>query len=349
MDRPVTSVLDLVRGGVELALDSTGRPETPVLVIDLDTLGSSSESHQLAAGARSHVAGSATPVVGTTTRPLGGAALDLATALDLTLTTVDEPARCAVAVDDVDNACSALISAAAAKPVAAVTLFQTLRLTPELPTTAALVVESMAYSMLLASTEFREWRSSTPRRTPPHVADPVRVVREGDVLRATLSNPARRNAYSRDMRDGLVEALTLAALDSSVAEVHLTGDGPAFCSGGDLDEFGTIDDVAVAHLIRLRQGAGAAADRVGERLIAHVHGPCIGAGVEIPAFANRVVAAEGTTFRLPELAMGLIPGAGGTVSIPRRIGRWRTAYLAVTGEPIGVERALAWGLIDGLE
>ena len=79
------------------------------------------------------------------------------------------------------------------------------------------------------------------------------------------------------------------------------------------------------------------------------HGPCIGAGIEVPAFAGSVLASPGTTFRLPELRMGLIPGAGGTVSIPRRIGRWRTAYLALSGAPIGIETAQAWGLVDGLD
>ena len=79
---------------------------------------------------------------------------------------------------------------------------------------------------------------------------------------------------------------------------------------------------------------------------ARVHGPCAGAGIELAAFAGTVVAEAGTTFRLPEVGMGLIPGAGGTVSIPRRIGRWRTLYLALTGQPLDVATALAWGLAD---
>lgn len=61
------------------------------------------------------------------------------------------------------------------------------------------------------------------------------------------------------------------------------------------------------------------------------------------------MAAPDTTVRLPELSMGLIPGAGGTVSIPRRIGRRRTLYLALDGRPVPAERALAWGLVDRIE
>ena len=59
-----------------------------------------------------------------------------------------------------------------------------------------------------------------------------------------------------------------------------------------------------------------------------------------------VLAAPDTRIRLPEVAMGLVPGAGGTVSIPRRIGRHRTAWLALTGAEIGADQALAWGLVD---
>jgi enoyl-CoA hydratase/carnithine racemase len=85
-----------------------------------------------------------------------------------------------------------------------------------------------------------------------------------------------------------------------------------------------------------------------ERAEVMVHGPCVGAGVELPAFAGTVTAARGTTFTLPEVAMGLIPGAGGTVSIPRRVGRWRALYLALTGSTIDAATALSWGLIDGV-
>ncbi|RLB42987.1 MAG: enoyl-CoA hydratase/isomerase family protein, partial [Deltaproteobacteria bacterium] len=80
----------------------------------------------------------------------------------------------------------------------------------------------------------------------------------------------------------------------------------------------------------------------------HVHGACIGSGIELPAFAHRIVAAEKTFFQLPELTMGLIPGAGGTVSILRRIGRQRTAYLCLSAKRITAPTALEWGLIDSI-
>jgi enoyl-CoA hydratase/carnithine racemase len=85
---------------------------------------------------------------------------------------------------------------------------------------------------------------------------------------------------------------------------------------------------------------------LGTRVTAHVHGACIGAGVEIPAFCARVHATPDAVFRLPEVAMGLIPGAGGTASLPRRIGRFRTNYLALSGFEIDANTAQRWGLVD---
>ena len=79
---------------------------------------------------------------------------------------------------------------------------------------------------------------------------------------------------------------------------------------------------------------------------ARVHGVSVGAGVEFAAFAERVVAAPNASFQLPEVSIGLIPGAGGCVSIPRRIGRQRAAWLALSGRRINAATALEWGLVD---
>jgi enoyl-CoA hydratase/carnithine racemase len=161
-----------------------------------------------------------------------------------------------------------------------------------------------------------------------------------------LNRPQRRNAYGRQLRDELCDALRVAVGDPWVSRVVLDGAGPCFCSGGDLAEFGTAPDLATAHFVRTLGGAGRLVHELRDRAEVRVHGPCVGAGVELPAFAGTVIAAEGTTFTLPEVAMGLIPGAGGTVSIPRRIGRWRALYLALSGRPLDTATALSWGLID---
>ena len=85
---------------------------------------------------------------------------------------------------------------------------------------------------------------------------------------------------------------------------------------------------------------------IADQLHVHLHGACMGAGIEVPALAHHVIAAPDTVIALPELGLGLVPGAGGTASIPRRIGRQRTAALALSGARIDAATALAWGLVD---
>jgi enoyl-CoA hydratase/carnithine racemase len=237
---------------------------------------------------------------------------------------------------------------AARTPLAAATLAQLLRLGAWRDVEAGLVAESLAYAVLQAGPEFAAWlarRGRTPE--PQTTGDPlVLVTREDDEIHLTLNRPAKRNAWSAAMRDALVEALDLVTLDGSLRAVVLTGAGPAFCAGGDLDEFGTLPDPATAHAVRTTRSAARALAAVAPRVRAEVHGACVGAGLELAAFAGRVRARRDAFFELPELAMGLVPGAGGTVSLPRRIGRQRTAWLALSGVRLDAPTALAWGLVD---
>lgn len=246
-----------------------------------------------------------------------------------------------------DEALERLVASASARPRAAAALALLLRGEAR-DVDNGLVAESAVYSMLQAGPEFSAWRAGRSVVTAlpvPDTSAPLTVVSDGHHMTVTLSRPERHNALNTAMRDALVEVLAAAGADEAV-HVILHGAGPSFCSGGDLDEFGTTPDPASSHLIRLTRSPAALAARLGPRLEARVHGACIGAGVELAAFAGRVVAHPDTFFALPELALGLIPGAGGTVSLPLRIGRHRTAWLALTGERIGAERARQWGLVD---
>jgi len=241
-----------------------------------------------------------------------------------------------------------LCAAIRAQPLAATTLTQVLRHNATANVRDGLLAESLAYSTLQHGVEFRRWlasRSGSPG-TLPDAADPVRIEREAARLRITLNRPEKRNAYSTAMRDALCNALALARLEPELETVILAGAGPAFCAGGDLDEFGQARDAAIAHLTRSARSAGAYLHDLRERVICHLHGACIGAGIELPAFAGRVRVRADAFFQLPEVGMGLIPGAGGTVSITHRIGRLRTASLALTGRRLDAETALDWGLVD---
>lgn len=238
----------------------------------------------------------------------------------------------------------------AAQPASSAVLAQVLRMTLRLDFDQALALESMAYSMLLASSGFRAWRAGRPkRRREEEGAERVNLVKADGVLRIELSRPAARNAFDAAMRDALVEALEFALEDPDALPVELVGAGPGFSSGGDLDEFGDAPDPAEAHLVRTLQSPARLVAALGPRLTARLHGACIGAGIEVPAAAARITARPGATFRLPEVSMGLIPGAGGTATVPRRIGRERACYMALSGAEIDLDTALAWGLVDVAE
>jgi enoyl-CoA hydratase/carnithine racemase len=214
------------------------------------------------------------------------------------------------------------------------------------------ITESLAYSTLQSGVEFARWLAERGPAVVPDLPEPVVAERIGDVLHARFNRPQRHNAFSTDARAALLEALDVALLDPSVTEVVLGGNGPSFCSGGDLAEFGSFDDPASAHLARTRHSPALALDaltaRLGRACRAEVHGQVLGSGLEMAAFCGHVTCRAGATLGLPELALGLIPGAGGTVSITRRIGRWRTAYLVLSGKFIDPATALDWGLVDEL-
>jgi enoyl-CoA hydratase/carnithine racemase len=242
-----------------------------------------------------------------------------------------------------------LVERITATPIAATALAVLLRVNEHLPVDEALAAESAVYSTLQGGPEFAAWRASTPQRPRPDGAvDPVRVARDGSTMTITLDRPARHNAYDATMRDGFVGALQ-AGFDPDVTRIVIRGTGPSFCSGGDLDEFGTRPDPATAHLIRLTRSAGRLIHRLADKVEVELHGWCIGAGIELPAFAGRVRAAPSASIVLPEVRFGLVPGAGGTVSLPRRIGRQRTAWLGLTGATLDASTALAWGLVDALD
>ena len=245
-----------------------------------------------------------------------------------------------------DDVIEALRTRVAAQPAAATVAAQVFRMTLDVSFEKALTLESLAYSMLLASSQFRDWRETTPVRV--RVDDDPRVLmdQQPDGLHIRLNRSTARNAFDARMRDELVEALSFALDHPDRPAVTLSGAGPAFSAGGDLDTFGQATDVGEAHLIRTLRSPAHLVRDLGDRITVCVHGACIGAGIEVPAAAARITARPGTHFRLPEVSMGLIPGAGGTATIARRIGRQRAFFMALSGDTIDLETALVWDLVD---
>ena len=251
-----------------------------------------------------------------------------------------------VGVERLEDALGGLRAACADHPLAVGVLGQVTRTNESLGLHAALLAESLAYSGLLAGGEFRAWREANPSRPTPESGSPVRIDWEDDSVVIRLDRPEVRNAYDPAMRDALTDALRAVSALPEAPALRLEGCGPDFCSGGDLSWFGAADDVMVAHAVRTARSPGLLLAGLGAT--ARVHGACIGAGVELPAFCARVEADPGSWFRLPEISMGLIPGAGGTVSLLARMGRHRLNWLAVSGTPLDAAKARDWGLVDAL-
>jgi enoyl-CoA hydratase/carnithine racemase len=235
-------------------------------------------------------------------------------------------------------------------PIAAMTLVQVLRATETLDIMAALTVESLAYATLQGGAENRAWLATRGPIHPRPSGDglPVRLDRHADYLSICLNQPAVFNAINITMRDALAEGLMLAALDDTIKHIHLHGAGRCFSVGGALEEFGSAPDQSTAHAVRCVTSPAFLLAPVAARTTAHVHGACIGAGAELAGLCGRVVARPNAFFQLPEIRFGLIPGCGGTVGIARRIGRHRTAYLALSARRIGARKARLWGLVDDI-
>lgn len=234
-------------------------------------------------------------------------------------------------------------------PLAAMVLVQHLRVSEGQSLQDALKAESFAYATLQKGPEFLAWQEGYSRRPLQLANDPaVDVVRDDTSLFLSLNQPKNRNAMGTMMRDTLCEILDIALMDKDISKVTLTGKGATFSIGGAIEEFGEVSDPATAHWIRSLRLPATRLAQLTDKLEIHVNGAAIGAGAEIAAFGHRVTSSSKAWFQLPELKYGLIPGAGGTASIPRRIGRQKTAYMALCMKKIRAKTALEWGLIDAI-
>lgn len=255
-----------------------------------------------------------------------------------------------VAPERLDAQLGAIGRTAAQSPIATALLARLLRLGEGLPFDAALELESLAYSALLGGGEFARWLAGADRgHEQKEARPPVRYDRTEDEVILTLASPGNRNAMTATMRDALFEVLANVLEDPSAPTMLLQAEGKCFSTGGALAEFGSAHDLAAAHVIRTERSCARLLHRLGDRATVKLNGACIGSGIEVPAAAAHRIAAPDLLVQLPELQMGLIPGAGGTVTVARAIGRHRLMWLALGAFRIGAGRALEWGLIHGIE
>ena len=167
----------------------------------------------------------------------------------------------------------------------------------------------------------------------------VHLERDGDVAVIVIDNPPI-NAGSAEVRRGLLEAVDAVRQDDAIAAAVIIGAGNAFIAGADLREFGRpLEEPQLPAVI-------AAIESCGKPFVAALHGAALGGGFELALGCDARVAARGTVVGLPEVTLGIIPGAGGTQRLPRIVGIARAIQLVCSGERLPSEEALAAGLID---
>lgn len=255
-----------------------------------------------------------------------------------------------VAPERLETQLTTVDQTAAQAPIATAVLARLLRLGERLDFEDALEMESLTYSALLGGGEFAQWMAGAERNSSgAQELPPVRYDRDGDTVTLWLVSPGNHNAMTAMMRDALYEALANVLEDPSEPSLTLRAEGRCFSTGGDLSEFGSAHDLAAAHVIRTQRSCARLLHRLDARAEVYLHGACIGSGIEVPAAAAFRVAAPDLVVQLPELRMGLIPGAGGTVTLAHAIGRHRLLWLALGAFRIGAQQALDWGLIHAIE
>lgn len=160
-----------------------------------------------------------------------------------------------------------------------------------------------------------------------------------NVLVVTSNNPPV-NALGAAVRTGLFEAIELANIDPNVQAVVIIGAGRTFFAGADITEF----DKPLAE-----PGLSEVVDRIEactKPVIAAIHGTALGGGLEVALGCHYRVAVPSAKLGLPEVKLGILPGAGGTQRLPRVVGIERALQMIVTGDPISASDAKAIGLID---
>ncbi|HEX6643402.1 MAG TPA: enoyl-CoA hydratase-related protein [Gemmatimonadales bacterium] len=167
------------------------------------------------------------------------------------------------------------------------------------------------------------------------------------IARITVNRPDKLNALNADVIRELGEAAAQLEGDTAIRGAILTGAGPkAFVAGADISEIATQNPVSGRQRALNGQAAFRRFERCGKPVIAAVNGFALGGGCELAMACHIRIASEGARFGQPEVKLGLGPGYGGTVRLPRLVGRGRALELLLTGAMIDAAEAYRIGLVN---
>jgi len=172
---------------------------------------------------------------------------------------------------------------------------------------------------------------------------PISTRRHGDVLIITSNNPPV-NALGHAVRAGLVAGIEEANGDEAVKAVVIIAEGQTFFAGADISEFGTpraFEYPALPQVVDIIENCT-------KPVVAAIHGTAFGGGLEVALASHYRVALPSAKLGVPEVKLGLLPGAGGTQRLPRVAGVRKALEMAATGNPIGAKEAYEAGLVDRL-
>lgn len=170
---------------------------------------------------------------------------------------------------------------------------------------------------------------------------------EGGIGLLRLRRPEKRNALDAAMIDELNRLCRMIEHDPAIDVLILTGSGGAFCAGGDIAAWGALTPEAFGrHWLRDGHVALDALARLRQPVIAVLNGPALGGGFELAACADYRIAERGIRIGQPEPGLGIIAGWSGTQRAVRRFGAQRVRRMALFGEVLSAERALAAGIVD---
>lgn len=173
------------------------------------------------------------------------------------------------------------------------------------------------------------------------MSDTVKITRDDGIAVLTLDNPPV-NALGHALRAPLFEALQQAKADDAVQAIVITCAGRTFIAGADISEFGKPPkEPSLPDLIAMLES-------IDKPTVAAIHGTALGGGLELALGCHYRVAEKSAMIGLPEVNLGLIPGAGGTVRLPRLVGPEAALKMIVSGKPIGMDEAVRLGAVDRL-